>query len=152
MAWSLPNELNGDEKKSEQVMRFVTYGATPGLEQFPKGERFGRWRAIHRELMSEDAGYRKRIDGAYKNIIWVTLVFVPASVVLGRLGGSRLALKWSVGLTVALTVLYVVHVALAAFRIQNLMNEGVGRVLVQAPRPKIQDPGKNQTSNLKGWG
>ena len=39
MAWSLPNELNGDEKKSEQVMRFVTYGATPGLEQFPKGER-----------------------------------------------------------------------------------------------------------------
>jgi hypothetical protein len=117
------------KKTIERVMRFVTYGATPGLEQFPKGERFGRWRAIHRELMSEDAGYRKRIDGGYKGIIWVTAVFVPASVVLGRLGGSRLALKWSAGLMVALTALYVVYVAVAAFRIQNLMNEGVGRVL-----------------------
>ena len=111
------------------LMKFCLYTSTPGLERFSKSERFGIWRSTHKRLMLEDADYRRRVRRSMWRLIWASIAFtIAASFFLFAIRGRAAITLNLVGLGV-LSVGYTIYNTMASFRMQEFMNERVGRAL-----------------------
>src|SRR5262252_573245 len=110
-------------------MKFCLYSSTPGLERFSKSERFRVWSSTHKQLMRENAQYRSHVSGMTWRLIWAAVAFTIATL-LCVLALSAIRGRWNVALTgciVVLTIAYGIYNTVIAFRLQEFMNEKVGR-------------------------
>ena len=51
-----------NNSKSTINMKFETYKSTLGLDRIPAAERYATYRATHKQLMQDDANYRRRYN------------------------------------------------------------------------------------------
>lgn len=95
-------------------MRFETYRATPGLEQFSSGERFAVYRAVHKRLMQENPSYRQRFQ------------FYLAMVIVSAIGPSAFGV--AIG-PIPFPIVSATIIVFLAFRQQQYMNQCIGAKL-----------------------
>jgi len=115
-------------------MKFSFYTSTSGLERFPESERFGVWRSTHKRLMQEDAEYRRDVRRWRARVVWISILFAIVMLFLGSTtvlsaARGRPAIILNVVCLGALIVGYAVYTVVAAFRMQEFMNERVGKAL-----------------------
>lgn len=101
-------------------MKLPFYTATKGLERYPANERFIVYRSTHKQLLKEDAVYRKRCN-AYIALI-TCLSIVPTFGLVSDRGFSTVFVVLSALLIVPLIIYF-------AFRQQNYMNARIGDAL-----------------------
>lgn len=116
-------------------MKFVTYRATPGLEQFPELERFRVWGAVHKGLMRTDPNYKRTVRRFQWRILAMTILFLVPSLAVGRLSWPSLWVQVPAYLVLAfIYLLYDLH---SSFSVQGFMNEKVGEALHEHPFERV---------------
>jgi len=111
-------------------MKFVTYAATPGLERFPESERFRTYRSAYKQLMQQDAAFRRRVHRFRASIILATaLLLLLTCTPTPMLGDGAWQTVTGIVIMVLSTLGYVGYVLVASFRVQEFQNEQVGRLL-----------------------
>ena len=119
-------------------MKFCLYTSTPGLQPYPETERFRVWRSTHKRLMQEDADYRRDVRRFRSRVVRLTLLFMlvvtflSGGVVLSVTKGPAAILLNVAGLGV-LCLGYTIYIVFTSFRVQELMNERVGKALYALP-------------------
>jgi hypothetical protein len=107
-------------------MKFVMYTATPGLDRFPETQRFRVYCSACKQLMREDAAFRRRVLRFRLSIFATTAVFIA-------LTSLPLRFTWPAGIEIVSFVIalvaYLVYVLFASFRVQEFQNERVARLL-----------------------
>lgn len=98
-------------------MKIETYTSTPGLDRYPKDQRFAAWRAAHRQLMIGSGEYRNRYNSYLTTIICLSCL-LPVSFAGGSLIG--LALELPVACCMVCIIVFL------AFRQQHFMNQSIG--------------------------
>ena len=101
-------------------MKFPICTSTPGLDRYPERERFTVYRATHKQLMGEDAAYRRHWNSYVPGIVCVAITSGGGFVAGGPLG---------VALSVLMLAASAGGVVFLAFRQQKLMNQRIGDAL-----------------------
>jgi len=104
-------------------MKFQTYTSTPGLDRFPKHERFAKWQDTHKQLLREDASYRRRFNTYLFSMIFLACILMPFYLPFFgiNLFGFAMNLFIILGTTIAMICL--------ALRQMRFMNERIGHYL-----------------------
>lgn len=55
-------------------MKIPTYTQTPGLDRYPKSERFAVYRATHQRLLREDIAYQRRFSSYLTTLIFMVII------------------------------------------------------------------------------
>ena len=115
-------------------MRFCLYTSTRGLDRFPELERFRVWRSTHKRLMQEDAEYRRSVSRFKASVLLLSVVYTIAVLSLAfimvlSVASGGIGTILSVVSLAVLTVAYIVYTILVSFRMQEFMNESVGKAL-----------------------
>lgn len=129
-------------------MRFVTYEATPGLEQFPERERFGLWRSTHKRLLREDDAYGERVrrfkrrlmlESLFSVVAPTALILTVTFAVLPAVQRHTLLFRLSIGFLIVFALASMLYVLITvpqelrrAIEIQQFMNERIGSELPKA--------------------
>jgi hypothetical protein len=107
-------------------MKLQTYTSTPGLEHFPKQERFAKWQGVHKQLLRDDVEYRKRFRSYLINMGCLTF---PMVCVYGYYFGVGLR-NWAANVAVIICVVPIM--IYVAMRQMAYMNQRVGGYLAEA--------------------
>ena len=99
-------------------MKFQTYNATPGLERYPRNERYDLWRSLHKRLQREDSGYRHRF-----NTFRVSVECLSVFATMLWLCDANPAFAWAATICACPAVVYL------AFNQQYYMNRKIGALL-----------------------
>ena len=114
-------------------MKFCTYNSTPGLDRYLVGQRYRVWCDAHKELMRTDAEYRRAnrrfTFRVIASSILITILMLASSFSIGRVADNAWLLGFVIVALVAVVLAYVFLTLHMSFRMQNFMNERVGRVL-----------------------
>jgi hypothetical protein len=115
-------------------MKLCLYTSTPGLERFPKLERFRVWESTHKQLVREDPEYRRHVSRSRWTYIWVTIVFTIAIVYLSlEMNASAARGRTAISLNLiclgVTLVGFIVYSVMASSRFQQFMNRKVARAL-----------------------
>ena len=115
-------------------MKFCLYTSTPGLERYPEPDRFRVWRSTHKRLMLEDAGYRRDVRRYRSRVLWLTILFTLVTIFLARdsvlaATSGRTAILENVLAVGVLSSGYTIYIVVTSFRLQEFMNEKVGKAL-----------------------
>jgi hypothetical protein len=105
---------------SQTLMKFTTYRSTPGLDRFPRSERFTVYRSAHVRLLASDPSYRRQRLIYF--LSFISIAFIPTAAWWGRsVLGSLLA--------ASITAVAIISMLLLAFRQQKLMNQHIATIL-----------------------
>ena len=86
---------------------------------------------MHKQLMQENAQYRSHVRRTTWRLIWAGVAFTIALLPCVWLQFTIRG-RWNVGLTgcvIVLTVVYTIYNTVVSFRLQEFMNQNVGRAL-----------------------
>ena len=101
-------------------MKLKTYTSTLGLDRFPKHERFAKWQAAHKQLLRDDAEYRKRFRLYLTGMICLSCLLLGVYGYYFGVGLTSLAANLAVLICVVPVMVYV------AVRQMNFMNQHIG--------------------------
>ena len=104
-------------------MKLQTCFSIPGLERYPKRERFAKRQAIHKQLLRDDAQYRKRFNSFLTTIIFLSCPLLAVYGYYFGIGLTSLAANLTIIFCVTATIVYL------SLRQMYFMNQRIGHYL-----------------------